>query len=384
MRYVLPLLGLLALIAVLVGIKFGQISTLIHFGQTMQAAGPPPEAVSTSLSQAQAWEAVVTAVGSISAAKGVALSNDSPGIVSRILFESGAQVKAGQIILELDTSVERAQLASAKARSDLAGLTASRSRALVRTDAISRSQLDSDEAQLKTASTDLTALQAQIDRKVVRAPFAGKLGIRAVNLGQYLAPGTTVTMLEAIETVYADFELPQQRLGDVRVGMPVRVTVDGADALAQDGVIAAVDPAIDSATRTIRVRATVPNTKERLRPGMFVNVSVVLPKRDDLVTIPATALVHAPYGDSVFVVEPRKDDAGAPVAGADGQPGKLARQQFVRVGESRGDFVAILDGVTPGQEVVSAGAFKLRNGSGVVVRNDVRVTPELNPHRENR
>ncbi|MDP9150565.1 MAG: efflux RND transporter periplasmic adaptor subunit [Myxococcota bacterium] len=384
MRYVLPLLGLLALIAVLVGIKFGQISTLIHFGQTMQAAGPPPEAVSTSVSQAQTWEAVVTAVGSIAAARGVAVSNDAPGVVSRILFESGAQVKAGQIIVELDTSVERAQLASAKARRDLAQLTASRSQALVRTDSISRSQLDSDEAQLKTSSTDLTALQAQIDRKVVRAPFAGRLGIRAVNLGQYLAPGTTVTMLEAIDTVYADFELPQQRLGDVKVGMPVRVTVDGADALAQDGVIAAVDPAIDSATRTIKVRATVPNAKERLRPGMFASVSVILPKRDDLVTIPATALVHAAYGDSVFVVEPRKDDAGAPVTGADGQPGKLARQQFVRVGESRGDFVAILDGVTPGQEVVSAGAFKLRNGSGVVVRNDVRVAPELNPHRENR
>jgi membrane fusion protein (multidrug efflux system) len=383
-RYVLPIVGVLALIAVLVGVKFGQISMLIGMGKAMQKAGPPPEAVSTTLSQGQAWEGTLSAVGSIAPARGVSVSNDAPGIVSHIFFESGAVVKQGQILVELDTSVERAQLASARARMDLAGLTVGRSRALVQTKTIAQSALDSDEAQLKTATTDLGALQAQIDRKVVRAPFAGRLGIRAVNLGQYLNAGTTVTVLEAIDSVYVDFVLPQQRLADVKVGMPVRVTIAGAEGTAQDGTIAAVDPEVDQATRAIKLRASVPNKDERLRPGMFANVSVVLPKRDDRIIIPATSLVHASYGDSVFVVEDKKDESGGVLHGPDGKPAKMARQQFVRVGESRGDYVAILDGVTTGQEVVSAGAFKLRNGSGIVVNNDVNLAPQVNAHPDNR
>jgi membrane fusion protein, multidrug efflux system len=382
-RYLLPILGLLALIAVLVGVKFAEISTLIGFGKAMQKAGPPPEVVGTAVSQQKSWEADLSAVGSIAPVRGVAVSNDAPGIVSRILFESGANVKEGQTLVELDTSVERAQLASARARLDLAAVTAGRTRTLVSHDAIPKSQQDNDEAQLKTATTDLGALQAQIDRKIVRAPFTGRLGIRAVNVGQYLTSGTTVTVLEAIDSVYVDFELPQQRLADLKVGMPVRVTVEGADSSALDGAIAAVDPEIDSTTRTIKLRATVPNKQERLRPGMFVNVAVVLPRRDDRVVVPSTSLVHASYGDSVFVVEDKKDEGGGVTKGKDGKPAKLARQQFVRVGEARGDYVAILEGVKPGQEVVSAGAFKLRNGSGIVVNNDVKAAPEFNPHPAN-
>ncbi|MDP9002791.1 MAG: efflux RND transporter periplasmic adaptor subunit [Myxococcota bacterium] len=385
MRYVFVIVGVLALIAVLVGVKFGQISTLIHMGNAMQKAGPPPEAVSTTLSKGESWEGTLSAVGSIAPARGVAVSNDAPGVVSRILFESGAMVKEGKILVELDTSVERAQLASARARMDLASLTATRSRALLQNQAIAQATLDSDEAQLRTTTTDLGGLQAQIDRKVVRAPFSGRLGIRAINLGQYLNAGTTVTVLEAIDSVYVDFVLPQQRLADVRVGMPVRATIGSADGVAQDGTIAAIDPEVDSTTRTIKLRASLPNKEEKLRPGMFANVSVVLPKRDDRVIVPATSLVHASYGDSVFVVEDKKDDSGGALQGPDGRPAKTARQQFVRVGESRGDYVAILDGVTTGQEVVSSGAFKLRNGSGVVVNNnDVKLVPQLNAHPDNR
>jgi membrane fusion protein (multidrug efflux system) len=384
-RYFIAALGLLAVIGVLAALKVTQIASLIHMGQAFQKAGPPPEAVSTASAQQQAWEGSLSAVGSIAAAKGVAVSNDAPGVVSRILFESGATVKEGQTLLELDTSVERAQLASAKARADLAALTATRSRALVKSAAISQSTLDSDEATLKTATTDYNQIQAQIDRKIVRAPFGGRLGIRAVNLGQYLNSGTTVTVLEAIETVYVDFVLPQQRLADVKVGMPVRVVIEGLGGDPQQGTIAAVDPEIDSATRAIRLRASVPNKQEKLRPGMFANVSVVLPDRPSLVVVPATALVHASYGDSVFVVEDKKDDAGSVVRGTDGAPAKAARQQFVRVGESRGDYVAILDGVSAGDTIVSAGAFKLRNGSGIVIHNDgVPQNPQLDPHPENR
>jgi membrane fusion protein (multidrug efflux system) len=383
-RYLLPVLGLLALIAALVGLKFQQISTLIHWGKAAQAAGPPPESVSTATSREDSWEGTLSAVGSVTAAKGVSVSNDAPGVVSRILFESGQMVHAGQVLVELDTSVERAQLASSKAKMDLAVLTAGRSRALVQSNAIAQSTLDNDEAALKTVTTDTAAIQAQIERKTVKAPFAGRLGIRAVNLGQYLNSGTTVTVLEAIDTVYVDFELPQQRLPDVKVGMPVRITIEGLTGLELDGAVAAVDPEIDSTTRTIRVRASVPNKEEKLRPGMFANVAVVMPKRDPQIVVPATAVVHAPYGDSVFVVEDKKDDAGNATPGADGKQALVARQQFVRAGESRGDYVAILDGVKPGEQLVSAGAFKLRNGSPIVVHNEVGAEPQLDPHPENR
>ena len=379
MRYVIAILGVLLVIAGLGTVKFNQISSLIKMGKEAEKAGPPPEAVGTTLAKEQTWEGTLSAVGSIAAVKGVALSNDAPGIVSKIHFESGALVRQGQVLLELDTSVERAQLASAAARRDLAQLTASRSRALVEKQAIAPSQLDNDDAQLKTSSTDLNAIQAQIDRKIVRAPFAGRLGIRAVNLGQYLNPGTTLTVLEAIDSVYVDFSLPQQRLADLKVGMPVRVTIEGADSAPRDGVIAAIDPEVDATTRSIKLRASVPNKQEKLRPGMFATVSVVLPQRAAAVTIPVTAVVHAAYGDSVFVVEDRKGDPGAA-----GKPGKVARQQFVKVGETRGDFVSVLDGVKAGDEVVTSGAFKLRNGSGVAVNNDVKPTPQLDPHPDNR
>lgn len=385
-RYLLPILGLVALIGALVGVKYSQISMLIANGKAWKQAGPPPEAISTAPAQQQAWEGTLEAVGSIAAARGVAVSNDAPGVVARIDFESGAVVRRGQTLVELDTGVERANLASAKARVELANVTAGRTRALVKSGSIAAAQLDSDEAQLKTATTDMAALQAQIDRKIVRAPFAGRLGIRLVNLGQYLNPGTSVTVLEAIDSVYVDFTLPQQYLPDLKVGMPVRVTVgdEGADHAPQDGTIAAVDPEIDATTRTIKVRASLPNQREKLRPGMFANVSVVMPDRPSRVIVPATAVVHAPYGDSVFVIEDKKDEAGSPVTGADGKPAKAARQQFVRVGDARGDYVAILDGVARGDEVVSSGAFKLRNGSGVVVKNDVGLPPELSPRPENR
>jgi membrane fusion protein (multidrug efflux system) len=381
-RYFVVVLGLLALVGGLVAIKFTQISSLMNMGKEMAKAGPPPESVGTALAQSQVWEGTLSAVGSITAAKGVVVSNDAPGTVAHIYFESGAQVRQGQTLVDLDTSVERAQLASSRARVDLATLTVHRSRALVKSDAISQSQADSDESALKTSTTDANALAAQIDRKVVRAPFSGRLGIREINLGQYLNSGTRITVLEAIDTVYVDFTLPQQRLGELKIGLPVRVAIEGTEGAPREGTIAAIDPTVDSTTRTIRVRAAVPNKEETLRPGMFANVSVVLPDQANFVTIPATALVHASYGDSVFVVEDKKAEEGGPLPGD--KPAKIARQQFVRVGASRGDFVSIVDGVTAGQDIVSAGAFKLRNGSSIVVNNEVKVDAQLSPHPDNR
>jgi membrane fusion protein (multidrug efflux system) len=382
-RYIVTVIGLLALVAGLAFIKFSQISSLITMGKQMEKSGPPPESVGSSTAQTEVWEGTLSAVGSIASVKGVALSNDAAGVVKRISFESGSVVKQGQVLVELDSSVERAQLGSAKSRRDIAQITAQRSRTLLASNVIAQAQVDADDATLRTANTELDAIQAQISRKVVRAPFAGRLGIRNVNLGQYLNPGTQLTTLEAIGAVYVDFTLPQQWLGKVSVGMPVRVTVEAANEVAAAGEITAVDPTVDSATRNLKLRASVVNKEDKLRPGMFAKVAVVLPERASQVIAPSTAIVHASYGDSVFVVEEKKPDAPGMRKTPDGRPVKVARQQFVRLGQSRGDFVAIIDGVTAGQELVSAGAFKLRNGSPVVVDNRVKADAQLNPRPEN-
>jgi len=383
MRYVYPILGLLILVAALGGIKTAQISSLIKAGKASEAAGPPPEAVGTASAQELTWEGSLSAVGNVVAERGVAVSNDAPGMVSRVLFESGDTVKPGQVLVELDTSVERAQLDSARARRELARQTVGRTRALAATNTVTQARVDTDEAQLKTAETELDALRAQIDRKVVRAAFAGRLGIRAVNLGQYLSPGTTVTTLEALDSVFVDFSLPQQALPNVSHGMQVRITINAEKSMVAAGKVTAIDPSLDQTTRSIKVRAAVPNPDQKLRPGMFVDVAVMLPDHGTVVAIPATAVVHASYGDSVFVVEPLKDK-NVPTQTPAGLPIRQARQQFVKLGEARGDFVAVLDGVQQGQEVVTAGAFKLRNNARIAINNRVTADPKVNPTPENR
>jgi membrane fusion protein (multidrug efflux system) len=384
MRYVLVIVSLLLIVGTLGFIKFSQISSLIAMGEQMQKAGPPPESVGTAVARAEQWEDTLSAVGSVASVKGVALSTEAAGVVTKIRFDSGSTVKQGAILVELDTSVERAQLASARARRDLAKLTAERSRALVASRVISQAQMDASESELKTASTEYNAIQAQIERKVVRAPFSGRLGIRDVNLGQFLNPGTPITVLESQGAVFVDFTLPQQELGNVSVGMPVRLKLEGAQGKELQGKIAAVDPTIDNVSRAIQLRASVPNDTDKLRPGMFVNVTVILPARKQLVIVPATSVVHASYGDSVFIVEDKKPGSPGMAKTQDGKVVKIARQQFVRSGEARGDFVAILEGVKPGQPVVSAGAFKLRNGVPIVINNAVKPEPKLNPRPENR
>jgi membrane fusion protein (multidrug efflux system) len=386
MRYLIAVLGVLLLAAGLAGVKGKQISTLIGMGKQFEKSGPPPEAVSTSVAQSQSWEGTLSAIGSVTTRRGVAISNDAPGVVLAIRFESGAVVRQGQVLVELDSRVERAQLASARARNELADTSAKRTRALVATNAIPTSQLDNDESALKGAAADVGALEAQIERKIVRAPFAGKLGIRQVNIGQYLNPGTTITELESSDSNFVDFTLPQQELESLSLGTKVRVSVTDDDASAPlEGVIAALEPDVDQTTRTIKARASLPNAPDAPRPGTFVNVSVLLPQKADVVAIPATGVVHASFGDSVFIVEDAKDASGNVVTGPDGKPVNAVRQQFVRLGQARGDFIAITNGVKAGQEVVTAGAFKLRNGGHVTIDNSsVKLNPQLSPHPENR
>jgi membrane fusion protein (multidrug efflux system) len=365
MRYLIPIGILVVIVAGLAVVKLMQFSTISNAMEAGQKAGPPPEVVGTAVTKEESWEGTISAVGTVAAVRGVTLSAEVPGVVKTIRFESGQKVSAGQVLVELDTSVERAQLQSAEARKELASAGAGRTRQLAEAQAASKAQLDTDEATLKTTSAELSALKAQIDRKIIRAPFPGRLGIRQVNVGQYMNPGTPVAVLESLGSVYVDFTLPQQYLQTVKVGDEVRVGLKTAG-VQLTGTVGALDPTVDPATRTVKLRASVPDKQEKLRPGMFVQVTVVRDEKNKVVTAPATAIVHAPYGDSVFVVEKG-----------------VARQQFVRVGVARGDFVAITDGVKPGQELVTAGAFKLRNGTRVTINNDVKPTPSLTPDVQN-
>jgi membrane fusion protein (multidrug efflux system) len=376
MRYLIVILGLVVLIGGLVAVKGSQIGMLIGMGEAMQKAGPPPEVVGTAIAKKQTWENTISAIASVVSAKGVALSNDAPGIVTRLHFDSGDKVKQGDVLVELDTSVERAQLASLKARRELAEISANRSKALATSGAVAQSQVDADESSFKSLTADASAISAQIGRKVIRAPFTGRLGMRQVNLGQYLAPGSTVSVLESAESVFIDFSLPQQDLSKLSVGMPVRALQSGDAKPIAEGTVSAIDPSVDPMTRTIKVRATLPNSDDKLRPGMFLRAEIVLPEQNEVVAIPQTAIVHASYGDSVFV--------GTEKPGPDGKPRKVAQQQFVKVGATRGDFVAVLDGLQAEQEVVTAGAFKLRNGIPLKINNQGGPEPQLAPRPQNR
>jgi membrane fusion protein (multidrug efflux system) len=371
LRYILVIGGALALIALLGFLKFSQISMLMNFGAQMQKAGPPPEVVSTRVADEQTWEHTLNAVASVVSAKGVALANDAAGVVSAIHFDSGQTVKQGQVLVELDARVERAQLASTRARRELAASEAQRSQSLFKTGSIAQAQVDADLAQLKGLEADERSLQAQIDRKIIRAPFSGKLGIRQVNLGQYLAPGTTVSVLESADADYVDFTLPQENLPLLHAGMAVRATPEGVKAEPIEGQISAVDPTIDPQTRAVKIRARF-EAEDQFRPGMFLRVAVVLPEKDKVVAIPLTSVMHASYGDSVFVVGEKP--------GPDGKPRKVAEQKFVKLGDQRGDFVAVNDGLKAGEEVVTAGAFKLRNGLPLTIDNkSVKLEPSLDP-----
>jgi membrane fusion protein (multidrug efflux system) len=375
--------GVLALLGGLGGVKVAQIKSLIAYGHAAVAAGPPPEVVGTRKAMQETWENRLFSVGTIAPARGVTVSNDAAGVVSTIKFQSGQTVRHGQVLVELDSRVERAQLVSLHAQLTLARVSAQRARALFKENAVPKAQLDSAESMLESANANAAALQAQIDRKTVRAPFDGRLGIRLVNLGQYLNPGTAITDLQSTDANYVDFTLPQQQLDQLAVGMVVRIN-EGLPGPRAEAVIAAIDPTLDPATRSGRVRAAVRKMEGLISPGMFVNVSVVLPQKRNVTLVAATSLIHASFGDSVFAVEERTDDHGAVAAGPDGKPALLARQQFVKTGEARGDFVEIVEGVRQGQEIVAQGAFKLRNGAPVRINNSVKVEPQLVPRLENR
>jgi membrane fusion protein (multidrug efflux system) len=366
--WLLAIVGLLLVVGVLVGVKVAQIRSMIEAGKSFQ---PPPESVASAKVEAVELEPIRAAVGTLVAARGVQLGAELAGLVREVSYDSGAAVRRGEVLVRLDTSTEEAQLAAARADAALARLALERARRLREEGSISPADLDAAEARAKAAEAAVTGLQATIAKKTIRAPFDGRLAIRQVELGQVVSPGTAVASLQSVTPIHVDFWLPQQALAELELGQRVRMRTDVFPDRTWQGEITVVNPEVDVATRNVRVRATFPNADGRLRPGMFARLEAVGAEKRRVLLLPATAVIFAPYGDSVFVIEEGKEGA---------EKGKtVVRQRFIRTGERRGDFVVVESGLEAGEKVVSSGAFKLRNGMAVVVNDALAPKPELAP-----
>ncbi len=370
-RMVLMLLVMGAFLAVIGFAKFRQVQAAIAQASSFQ---PPPEAVTTIVARLEEWQPTLEAIGSVAAVNGVTVSADLPGVVERIAFESGSRVKEGDLLVQLDTRQEVAQLAAAEATRDLALLSLDRISGLLWKGVASRAEYDSAVAQDERGRADVGEIRATIARKTIRAPFSGILGIRQAHLGQYLDSGDPIVSLQSLDPIYVNFGVPQQDLALVRVGRAVLVTVAERPGAGFSGRISAVDSIVDVSTRNVQMQATFDNPEGALRPGMFVNVQVVLDASERIVAIPASAISYAPYGDSVFLVEEMTGPQGGSYRGV--------RQQFVKLGGGRGDQIAILSGVKPGEEVVTSGVFKLRNGAAVEVDNETQPANDPAPKPE--
>ncbi len=372
-KIVLTLILVVVLVGALAGIKGLQFKTMFAQGANF---APPPETVTTAEVKPDTWQPTLTAVGSVAAVQGVMLSAEMAGAVKNIAFESGATVRAGELLVELDSSVEQAQLRSALASADLARLNLERARDLRGKSMMSQADLDSAEAQAKQANAQIDNIRAVIAKKTIRAPFAGRTGIRQVNLGQFLDNGAAIVTLQSLDPVYVDFALPQQNLSQLGVGMTVRVTTDAFPGQSFTGKLTAINSEVDAVTRNVRLQATLANPAGKLRPGMYVNVAADLPEMERVLMIPATAVLYAPYGDSVFVVEDKKDEKAGAV-------GKVLNQKFVRLCKTRGDFVVVVSGLDVDQTIVTTGVFKLRNGMSVVIDNKLAPNFQLAPKPAN-
>ncbi len=330
---------------------------------------PPPEAITTVVVKQETWPTTLSVVGTMEAVHGVTVSADLPGTVDRINFDSGKPVQQGEVLIQLDTRQERAQLAAVEAQRDLAKINYARYDELQKQGVISKMDYDKAMADQKQTEANVGEIRATIDRKTIRAPFSGVLGIRQANLGQYLAAGSPIVPLQSLNPIYVNFSVPQQVLGQVKVGDTVRLTTENLAGLKFTGRVNAMDSIVDQATRNIQVQATLANPEDKLRPGMFVQVEVGVGASRSVFALPASAISYAPFGDSVFIVSDLK--------GPDGKSYRGVRQQFVKVEGARGDQVGVVSGINPGDEVVTSGVFKLRNGAAVAVNN--KIQPENNP-----
>ena len=358
-------------IAALAFVKVRQFKAMAAQFAAMQ---PPPEAVTTSVARSEEWPSTLDAIGTVAAVQGVVVSADLPGLVDRIAFESGKSVQASDLLVQLDTRQEQAQLAAAEAQLELARVNFDRMTGLVGEDAVSRAEYDAAAAAHKQAEARIREIRATIERKTIRAPFSGVLGIRQVNLGQYMNGGDAVVPLQSLDPIYVNFGVPQQDTGQVQIGRKVDVRLADRDDAAWSGRITALDAVVDPTTRNVQVQATLANRRGTLQPGMFVRTQVALGAHRSMIVIPATAISYAPYGDSVFIVSDMKDESGHSYRGV--------RQQVVKLGGARGDQIAVVSGIDTGAEVVTSGVFKLRNGVAVQVNNSVQPSNKRAPKPE--
>src|SRR5437588_8395340 len=364
-RMLLMLAVIVILLTTLGFIKFRQIQSAVHAASFQ----PPPESVTTIVAEQEQWPATMNVIGTMEAVQGVTVSADLPGTVARINFDSGKSVHAGDVLVELDTRQERAQLAALEAQRDLARLNFTRMQQLANEGVISRMDYDRATAEQRQTEANVAEVRATSEGKTIRAPFSGILGIRKINLGQYLPGGGPVVSLQSLNPIYVNFGVPQQVAGQARRGRTLRVSAEQLPGQAFTGRVTAIDSVIDEGTRNFQVQGTLSNPEGKLRPGMFVQVDLALGAGRPAITLPASAISYAPYGDSVLIVAGLKDQKGQSYRGV--------RQQFVKVQGSRGDQVAVISGVNPGDEVVTSGVFKLRNGAAVQVDNQVK--PGNNP-----
>lgn len=369
-RMIAMLVVVIVVVAALGFFKYSQIKKAMSQDWT-----PPPEAVTTVVAKSEAWDSTLTAIGSVASVNGVTVSADLPGMIEAINFESGRAVNKGDVLVRLDAKQERATLAAAAAAMELTRLNLARKQELLGKAAIPQALYDQASAEYKQAEARVGEIRAMIERKTIRAPFGGVLGIRQVNVGQYLAGGAPIVSLQAVRPAYVNFTVPQQEIGRLGIGAIIEVTSDALGGATETGKIAAFEPQIDEATRSARVQAIFDNRSGKLRPGMYVEAKLAQGTRTSAVTLPVSSISYAPFGDSVFIVEDVKDPKT-------GKSYRGVRQQFVKLGGARGDQVAVLTGVKAGEEVVTSGVFKLRPGAAVTVNNTVQPSNSAAPKPE--
>jgi membrane fusion protein (multidrug efflux system) len=364
-RMILMLVAAALLVGALGYFKLRQVQAAVKGG----AFQPPPAAVTTIVAKQETWPSTLSVVGTTAPVHGVTVSADLPGTVDTITFDSGNFVHEGDVLVQLDTRQERAQLAAMEAQRDLAKINYNRMQQLVNEGVISRMEYDKSSAEQRQTEANVGEIKATIQRKTIRAPFSGILGIRQVNLGQYMSAGTAIVSLQALNPIYANFNVPQQVMSQMRPGQNVKISTDGASGHEYTGRVNALESTVDESTRNVQVQATLANPENKLRPGMFVQVEVGVGAQRSLFPLPASAINYAPFGDSVYIVTDLK--------GPDGKTYRGVRQQFVKIAGARGDQVGIVSGLNQGDEVVTSGAFKLRNGAAVAVNN--KIQPGNNP-----
>lgn len=371
-KILLTAVGILLLAGVIVGIKALQIGALIESGKNERT---PVETVSTAPVEADSWVRSVESVGSLRAVQGADLSTETSGIVSKILFENGQEVREGDLLVELDAQSEQATLRSAEAEADLARTVFERTKSLRGSNAVPQSELDAAESQLRKITALVEQLRASISKKQLRAPFSGRLGIREVNLGQFVNNGDKIVSLQALDPIHVDFLLPQQLISMLAPGQRIILRTDAYPGRDFEGQLTAINSEVDRITRNIRLQGTLKNSDGALRPGMFARVEIFQGGADEVLRVPLTAVSRNSYGDSVFVVQEK--------SGPEGGQELVVEQRFIRTGRTMGDFIAVTEGLKAGDTVVSAGAFKLRNGASVRVDNSLAPRPSTSPTPEN-